>query len=129
VRVVAGCCGLTLPRASDTLALMRLVGQLSNPSSSLERVLEAPSTSAARPSSVPMPPSCRLGNGVVQRAVVKVLSTADRPMRLREICSALDKMLGQPVSVESVSWSLRTGSRGLKPQFERVSRGVYCLRT
>lgn len=110
---------------------MRLVGQLSNPSSSLERVLEAPNAAlAARPSSMMTMPECaRLGNGVVLRAVVKVLSTADHPMRLREIRAAVGELLGQPVSVDSLNWSLRKGCHGKRPCFERVTYGIYRLRS
>lgn len=105
----------------------RLVGHLCNPSSSLERVLEAaPREDARLPRSMPTPR--RLGNGAVQRAVVSVLSAAARPMRLREIRSAVDSLLGQPVSVDSLDWSLRNGCRGERPCFERVARGKYCLR-
>lgn len=75
-----------------------------------------------------MPVPTRLANGAVQRVIVKVLSTADCPMRLSEIRSAVDQLLGRSVSIESVSWSLRQGCRGERPCFERVAYGVYGLR-
>jgi hypothetical protein len=107
---------------------MRLVGHISKPSSSLERVLGAPSASATRPPAIAASAPARLANGAVQRAAVKVLSAADGPMRLREIRSAVDNLLGQPVSIESLSWSLCKGCRGERPRFERVVHGVYRLR-
>src|SRR5665213_3395712 len=105
---------------------MRLVGHLSSISSSLEVVLAAQSgapleaTTGSR-SSVPTPR--RLGNGVVQQAVVSVLAAADGPMRHAAIHAAVESQLKQSVSKESVSWCLLTGCRGNESRFERVTRG------
>jgi hypothetical protein len=107
---------------------VHLLGQLSSPSSSLKRVLEAALGTPVRPPAISVLEPRRLGNGVVQRAVVEVLAAAGRPMRLSEIRSAVDDLLGQPVSVESVSWSLRLGCRGEQPRFERIKHGIYRLR-
>jgi hypothetical protein len=111
---------------------MRLVGQLCNPSSSLERVLDAlpgaPLETTAASCSPLVPAPRRLGNGVVQRAVVKVLAAAGAPMRHADIHAAVQGQLGQSVSKESVSWCLRTGSRGSEPRFERIAYGLYRLR-
>jgi len=80
------------------LGVVRLVGQLSNPSSSLGRVLEAvPGVPVARPAIPSTPEPCRLGNGVVQRTIVAALLAAERPMRLSEIRSAVEALLGQSV--------------------------------
>lgn len=111
---------------------MHLVGQLSNPSPSLRSILDLSESSVKpkAPQSRPLPrESKRLGNGVVQRAIVKVLAAADRPMRTGEIEAAVERLLGHPVGRESVSWSLRMGSRGPKPRFERVAYATYRLRT
>jgi hypothetical protein len=112
-------------------AKMRLVGHLCNPSSSLERVLDAlpgaPLEVVAGSCSPPVPAPRRLGNGVVQRAVVKVLTVADAPMRRAGIHAAVERQLGQSVSKESVSWCLCSGSRGSEPRFERVAYGFYRL--
>lgn len=66
---------------------MHLVGQLSNPSGALEAVFEAvpdgPMSATASPR--PQARSGRLGNGVVQRAVVKVLGATGAPMRSSEV--------------------------------------------
>src|ERR1700753_3908955 len=108
---------------------MHLVGQLSNPSSSLERVLSAPVPN--RPpalSLIPPPPAGRLGNGTVQRAVVKVLRAADEPFRALSVKAAVEDLLGRPVSANSIHWCLSTGVQGPMPRFERVAHGCYQLR-
>lgn len=69
----------------------------------------------------------RLGNGVVQRAVVKVLAAADRPMCLADIHPAVESFIGCAVSTNSVSWCLAAGTRAKKPRFERPARGYYRL--
>lgn len=69
----------------------------------------------------------RLGNGVVQRAVIKTLAASDVPMQLAVIHAAVEGMLGHVVSKESVSWCLRTGCGGDEPRFERASRSYYRL--
>jgi hypothetical protein len=65
---------------------MHLVGQLSNPSVALAAVFEAlpdePIKAAVRHE--PQLEVGRLGNGVVQRAVVKVLVSAQRPLTVLE---------------------------------------------
>jgi hypothetical protein len=119
-------------RAPVLLKPMRLVGQLSNPSSSLERVLEGASTaqpaSMSRESCSPLVPAPRrLGNGAVQRAVVKVLATADAPMRRAAIHAAVERQLGHPLSKESVNWCLCSGSRGTESRFQRAAYGFYQL--
>jgi len=110
---------------------MHLLGHFSNPSSSLQAIFDnlpdGPIAPAARRSIAPEPVTRRLGNGVVQRAVVKVLEVSDTPMRLADICAAVEARLGQSVSKESVSWCLRTGCGGDAPRFERVSYGCYQL--
>jgi hypothetical protein len=75
----------------------------------------------------PTPEMGRLGNGVVQRAVAKVLAAAGA-MRTADIHLAVERLLGRAVSKESVSSALRKGIRGSEPRFERVSVGYYQLR-
>lgn len=77
------------------------------------------------PSLQPLPR--RLGNGVVQRVVVQVLTAADGPMRTGEVLAGVERLLGRHVSKESVSWSLRTGSRGRKQHFECIAYATYRL--
>jgi hypothetical protein len=109
---------------------MHLVGRLSNPSSRLQSILDLsrigvkPKEGRSRPSP---PAPRRLGNGVVQRAIAQVLRAADEPMRTGEIQAGVERLLGHPVAKESVSWSLRTGSRGDEPRFEQVAYATYRL--
>jgi hypothetical protein len=65
--------------------------------------------------------------GWVLNTVVRVLGDRDGPMRLMEIHAAMERQLGQSISIESVSWCLRMGTRGLDPRFIRVARGRYVL--
>jgi hypothetical protein len=109
---------------------MRLVGQLSNPPRPLEAVFEAlpdePIEATAR--LAPRLEVGRLGNGVVQRAVIKVLASAQRPLTVREIQGTVVNLLGRPVSKGSINCCLSTGALGDEPRFERVARGCYRLR-
>jgi hypothetical protein len=109
---------------------MRLVGQLSNLSPTVERVL-APFPKGAPPKrrcqAVATPlPSKRHGNRVVERAVVRALADG-APRKLADIRSAAERLIGQPVSIESVSWCLLRGSRKETPLFVRPSHGFYQL--
>jgi hypothetical protein len=56
-----------------------------------------------------------------------VLAAADKPMRGADIHRAVERMLGHPVSKNSVSWCLAAGVQGTQPRFERISYGVYRL--
>jgi hypothetical protein len=93
-------------------------------------VMEGGSGFPELPSSQPIAgePARRLGNGVIQRAVVNVLSTNDRPMRGADIHRAVEHMLGYPVSKNSVSWCLAACVRGQNPRLEGLSYGVYRLK-
>lgn len=110
---------------------MRLLGRFTNPSAPLAAVFEAlpdePVERASRLDPQPQVATGRLGNGVVQRAIVNVLTSADQPMRLRDIHSAVEDWLGQAVSKESVSWCLRMSRTGAGLRFERVAYGSYRL--
>jgi hypothetical protein len=108
---------------------MHLVGQLSNPSAALRAVFGAlpdgPIKATVRPE--PQLDVGRLGNGVVQRAVVKVLASAQRPLTVLEAQAAVVDLLGHPVSKGSINCCLSTGALGNEPRFERVARGRYRL--
>jgi hypothetical protein len=114
---------------SNVGQLVHLVGQLSNPSAAPRAVFEAlsdePITATARPE--PQLDLGRLGNGVVQRAIVKVLALAQRPLTVLEAQVAVVDLLGHPVSKGSINCCLSTGALGNEPCFERVSRGCYRL--
>ncbi len=119
-----------VPLATLSPSKMHLVEQLSNPSGPLEAVFEAlsdkPIKATARP--VPQLDVGRLGNGVVQRAVVKVLASAQRPLTVLEAQAAVMDLLGRPVSKGSINCCLSTGALEDEPRFERVKRGCYRLR-
>jgi hypothetical protein len=111
----------------NAINLVHLLGRFTNPSAPLKAVFEAlpdePIESSVRPE--PLVATGRLGNGAVQRAVVKVLAAADGPMRGVDIHRAVERLLGQSVSRHSVSWCLLSGVRAKEPRFERVSYGCY----
>ena len=69
----------------------------------------------------------RPGNGVVQRALVKALMAAGRPMRVGEAQMAVEALLGHNVSRDSVNSCLSSGACGLPPSFQRVGPGRYQL--
>jgi hypothetical protein len=109
-----------------------LIGQLSNPSAALAAVFEAaavvrPGPRELRESVVVGLASRRLGNGVVQRAVVKVLVVARRPMCGQQVRLAVEDLLGHPVSENSISSCLAYGLRRREPLFAKVTRGRYVL--
>jgi hypothetical protein len=67
----------------------------------------------------------RLGNGVVQRAVVGVLRAADRALKVAEVHAGVEGRLGRSVSKDSVRSCLSSGTRGGEPSFERTAPGCY----
>jgi len=69
----------------------------------------------------------RVGNGVVQRAVVGVFLARGGPMTVAEACRAAEVVHGSSLSRDSVNSSLSTGARGPMPRFARVARGRYRL--
>jgi hypothetical protein len=73
-----------------------------------------------------VPEENRLGNGVVQRALIRALAEADRALDVEEAHAAVEALLGRSVSRDSVSSCLSTGARGARC-FERVARGLYRL--
>jgi hypothetical protein len=76
---------------------------------------------------IELPQSRRLGIGVVQRAVIKVVVEADRPMDVGESHTRVERVLGYPVSRDSVNSCLSTGVRRAPPNFQRVGPGRYRL--
>lgn len=65
--------------------------------------------------------------GWVMDAVVRVLADEGGPMRLTHVHAAVEQLLSQSVSKDSVGWCLSSGARAKKPRFERVSYGCYRL--
>jgi hypothetical protein len=48
-------------------------------------------------------------------------------MRVMHVHAAVEALLSEPVSVDSVSWALAADVRGPTPSFVRVARGRYVL--
>lgn len=65
--------------------------------------------------------------GWVQDAVVRVLADHEGPMRPTQVHAAVEALLGESVSPDSVSWALASDVRGPAPRFVRVGRGRYVL--
>ena len=109
---------------------MHLVGHLSNPSPRLLSILRLSNrrVKASRRPRLSPQGQRRLGNGVVERAIIRVLTSADAPMRTGDIQASVEHLLGHPVAKESVSWSLRSGCRGEMSRFECVAYATYRLR-
>jgi hypothetical protein len=109
---------------------MHLSGHYSNPSEPLGTVLgwvaEDARTRRRRPIAL-APSSKRLENGVIQRAVVRVLAGAGRTLSIAELHRGVEQCLRQMVSKDSVNSCVSTGSRGAQPRFERVAPGRYRL--
>jgi hypothetical protein len=91
-----------------------------------EALSDGPIKATVRPE--PQLDAGRLGNGVVKRAVAKVLASAQRPLTVLETRAAVVDLLGHPVSKGSINCCLSTGALGNEPRFERVARGCYRLR-
>lgn len=108
---------------------MHLLGRFTNPSAPLAAVFEALPDEPIEPTTHPAPElsAGRLGNGEVKRAVIKALAKADRPLRAVDIHLAVERLLGRPISKNSVGWCLAAGAKGKEPRFERVSYGSYRL--
>lgn len=65
--------------------------------------------------------------GWVRDVVVRVLADHGGPMRAAHVHTAVEALLGEPVSSDSVSWVLSSDVRGPSPLFVRVARGRYSL--
>jgi len=63
----------------------------------------------------------------VRQAVVRVLETADAPMRACEVYAGVRDVLGDQVSKDSVFSCLSTGVREDRPRFEKIVPGAYRL--
>jgi hypothetical protein len=72
------------------------------------------------------PAARRLGNGELQRAVIRILEAADGPLSVAEVRLAVERSLGKVVSRSSVSACLSVGARRVG-RFERVAAALYRL--
>jgi hypothetical protein len=77
----------------------------------------------------PARPSVRQGrklrNGLVPRAIQKVLVDAPGPMRACEIHAEVEELLRQPVPIPSINCWLTKGIRDGHPHLVRLGRGRY----
>jgi hypothetical protein len=71
----------------------------------------------------------RLPAGAICEAAVAVLSEAREPLRPGDIRLLVEHRLDRPVSQDTVSSFLSVAARRAFLPIERVSRGLYVLRT
>lgn len=69
----------------------------------------------------------KLRNGLVPRAIERVLSDAGEPMRVRDIYAAVEDRLAMPVPASSVNAWLSQNARGERPVVVRLGHGRYRL--
>ena len=62
---------------------------------------------------------------MIRDTVVDTLTRAATPLRVRDVHSRVEQILGSEVSRSSVKNVLHRGSRGHTPLFERTTRGCY----
>jgi hypothetical protein len=65
--------------------------------------------------------------GWVLDAVCDVMADQRGPMRVANVHAAVEALIGEVVSANSVSWVLASHSAGPSPLFVRVARGRYVL--
>ena len=63
---------------------------------------------------------------MLRRAAVQVMADG-QPKKLAEIWTAIEKLLGRPLSYASVEWCVRMGVRESDPWIARVRPGWYRL--
>jgi len=63
--------------------------------------------------------------GAVEQAVIQALAEADRPLRVREIHQAAQKLAGTPLSWNTVKDCLHKNARRPVSPIERVGHGRY----
>jgi hypothetical protein len=112
---------------------MDLTGQLSNPPEPLIRllsILSRPTVRTKRSSPKRTTRGYAEGRrrfGSVGKAVVDVLRAANRELTAHEIRLNAERLLCGPVSTHSVSYQLRSKSRGLTPAIVQRDRRYYRL--
>jgi hypothetical protein len=72
-------------------------------------------------------PDGRRKFGTIRDAIIQVLAQADSDLRVREIHTSVEEVLGGPVSRSSVKDYLRKGCRRRVPLFEYRGRDGYRL--
>jgi hypothetical protein len=79
---------------------------------------------ARMPEHTPARPLRRRQGGVLE-AVSLVLERASRPLRVRDVHSAVEELFGERVPFSSVNEALSTHAVGEGAPFQRVRYGVY----
>ena len=108
---------------------MELSGTLSNPSQPLETSLERVATVARQ--LIGREPSSRSGRIVgprgvsVQAMVEEIVRSAGRPIRVKDVCAALEEGGIDPFDKASIRKTLNDGSRARQPRYHRVGWGLY----
>lgn len=69
----------------------------------------------------------KLRNGLVPRAIQRVLADAGEPMRVRDIYAAVEDRLSMPVPMSSVNAWLSQNAKGERPLVVRLGHGRYRL--
>ena len=109
-----------------------LAGSLSNPE--LKDLFQSLTSQRRRkqrrrnPESDGPQPDGRRKFGSVSRVIVQVLTEAHSDMRVREVRSEVERLLGEAVSRQSIKSCLHRGTHGPGALFERVEHGIYRLR-
>lgn len=109
---------------------MELAGLLSNPRRLLElsQIVGDARRAGDRPRAVLSEGGGRQRRvGELRPAVIRLLEAAGGPMRLRDIHTALELDLGEPVPRSTIKNLLAVHCRGATPVFERRQRGLYQL--
>jgi hypothetical protein len=99
-------------------------GRLRRLSEKLERL--AASKAAPRPSARV---DRRLRCGLVPKAILRILSESVEPMRVRDIHTEVEALLGQSVSPSAVKNCLARHAKDDQALFVRLDRGRYLLAT
>ncbi len=108
---------------------MELTGTLSNPAQpfvdSLDRVAtvahELRGTDAVARTGQTVGPRCVLTQAVVE----EIVKAAGRPIRVNEICAALEERGVTPFEKASIRKTLHDGSRAKHPRYRRTGWGLY----
>jgi hypothetical protein len=112
---------------------MDLTGQLSNPPEPLVRLLSILSRPTARTKRRPTKPKPRgyvegrRRFGSVGKSVIDVLTAANRELTAHEIRKAAERLLGGSISTHSISYQLRSKSRGHTPAIVQRAQRYYRL--
>jgi len=110
---------------------MDLVGLLSNhQTTALFQSLMLPERkqpSPRRPRTAGVAPDGRRKFGTVRDAIVAVLEQAEAELRVRDIHTGVQELLGESVSSGSVKSYLRNGCRRRRPLFEYHGKRGYRL--